>query len=138
MNSYTPPVYVFALHKLSLFAKQRPRTAEYSAVAGAIHKRNEKALSSRLTVEGFLLFKKPGETYFHALGTIIGSESLTTVFGMGTGVAFPIWSPGNGARTGRGRTRPFGCFSRWQFVVSHQTEILTHQLMDFGTGNPDS
>ena len=34
-----------------------------------------------------------GNTYFHAFGTIIGSESLTTVFGMGTGVAFPIWSP---------------------------------------------
>lgn len=38
---------------------------------------------------------KPGDTYFHACSTIIGSESLTTVFGMGTGVAFPIWSPGN-------------------------------------------
>ena len=40
------------------------------------------------------MFKNPGDTYFHAFGTIIGSESLTTVFGMGTGVAFPIWSPG--------------------------------------------
>jgi hypothetical protein len=38
--------------------------------------------------------KKPGDTYFRAFGTIIGSESLTTVFGMGTGVAFPIYSPG--------------------------------------------
>lgn len=34
--------------------------------------------------------KNPGETYFHACSTIIGSESLTTVFEMGTGVAFPI------------------------------------------------
>ena len=36
----------------------------------------------------------PGDTYFRVCCTIIGSESLTTVFGMGTGVAFPIWSPG--------------------------------------------
>jgi hypothetical protein len=33
---------------------------------------------------------KPGETYFRTFGTIIGSESLTTVFEMGTGVTFPI------------------------------------------------
>lgn len=33
---------------------------------------------------------KPGDTYFHAFGTIIGSESLTTVFEMGTGVTFLI------------------------------------------------
>ena len=33
---------------------------------------------------------KPGNTYFRTFGTIIGSESLTTVFGMETGVAFPI------------------------------------------------
>ena len=36
----------------------------------------------------------PGDTYFRVCCTIIGSESLTTVFGMGTGVAFRIWSPG--------------------------------------------
>lgn len=40
---------------------------------------------------------EPGDTYFHAFGTIIGSESLTTVFGMGTGVTFPILSPGRSA-----------------------------------------
>ena len=37
--------------------------------------------------------KKSGNTYSRAFGTTIGSESLTTVFGMGTGVAFPKWSP---------------------------------------------
>ena len=36
---------------------------------------------------------RSGDTYSRAFGTTIGSESLTTVFGMGTGVAFPIWSP---------------------------------------------
>ena len=37
--------------------------------------------------------KKSGDTYSRTFGTTIGSESLTTVFGMGTGVAFRIWSP---------------------------------------------
>jgi hypothetical protein len=32
--------------------------------------------------------KKSGDTYSRAFGTTIGFESLTTVFGMGTGVAF--------------------------------------------------
>lgn len=36
---------------------------------------------------------KAGDTYSHAFGTTIGSGSLTTVFGMGTGVAFQKWSP---------------------------------------------
>ena len=41
-----------------------------------------------------LAHKKPGDTYFRAFGTIIGLKGLTTVFGMGTGVALSIWSPG--------------------------------------------
>jgi hypothetical protein len=32
---------------------------------------------------------------FRAKGTIIGPTGLTAVFGMGTGVAPPVWSPGN-------------------------------------------
>ena len=44
--------------------------------------------------------KKSGDTYSRTFGTTIGSESLTTVFGMGTGVAFQIWSP---ERSGRRR-----------------------------------
>ena len=36
---------------------------------------------------------KSGDTYSRACGTTIGSGSLTTVFGMGTGVTFQIWSP---------------------------------------------
>ena len=35
-----------------------------------------------------LLFKNPAIPTFALVGTIIGSESLTTVFGMGTGVPF--------------------------------------------------
>mgnify|MGYP007063378198 CR=1 FL=1 len=50
--------------------------------------RNKKRLPLR-TGEG-VCCKKPGETYFRTFGTIIGSKSLTTVFGMGTGVTFSI------------------------------------------------
>jgi hypothetical protein len=39
---------------------------------------------------------RSGDTYSRTFGTTIGSESLTTVFGMGTGVAFQIWSPESG------------------------------------------
>ena len=45
-----------------------------------------------LRPRGFLWIKS-GNTYSRTFGTTIGSESLTTVFGMGTGVAFQIWSP---------------------------------------------
>ena len=38
-------------------------------------------------------FKNPAIPTFTLVGTIIGSESLTAVFGMGTGVTFLIWSP---------------------------------------------
>ena len=35
------------------------------------------------------------------MGTIIGLKSLTTVFGMGTGVSFSVCSPEEERRTGR-------------------------------------
>ena len=41
---------------------------------------------------------KPGDTYFRSFSTIIGSESLTSVFGMGTGGSFRISSPDTRSR----------------------------------------
>ena len=38
-------------------------------------------------------FKKPAIPTFTLVCTIIGSESLTSVFGKGTGMTFRIWSP---------------------------------------------
>jgi hypothetical protein len=38
--------------------------------------------------------KIPAMTDFRARGTIMGLAGLTAVFGMGTGVAPPVWSPG--------------------------------------------
>ena len=38
-------------------------------------------------------FKNPAIPTFTLVCTIIGSESLTSVFGMGTGRTFTIWSP---------------------------------------------
>ena len=52
--------------------------------------RKQKAPSDRSPTR---LFKKSGNTYFRTFGTIIGSECLTTVFGMGTGVTTTISSP---------------------------------------------
>jgi hypothetical protein len=43
---------------------------------------------------GFFVVLNPAIPTFALVGTIIGSESLTAVFGMGTGVTFLIWSPG--------------------------------------------
>ena len=63
-----------------------PDRSRSSKVLGA-HEKSPCSTRSK----GFWI--KPGDTYFHAFGTIIGSKSLTTVFGMGTGVTFPIWSP---------------------------------------------
>ena len=54
---------------------------------------------------GGVLCKKSGDTYSRTFGTTIGSESLTTVFGMGTGVTFQIWSP---EKTPRAAVKPHG------------------------------
>ena len=37
--------------------------------------------------------KIPAMTDFRAKGTIMGPTGLTAVFGMGTGVTPPVWSP---------------------------------------------
>ncbi len=66
----------------------------------------------------------PGDTYSRTFGTTIGSESLTTVFGMGTGVAFQIWSPERdlSSRSRLGRPR-----YRWNWAEGSEPE---------GTGSP--
>ena len=51
--------------------------------------------------------KIPAITDFRAKGTIMGLAGLTAVFGMGTGVTPPVWSPemypaGGQARPGTG------------------------------------
>ena len=57
-------------------------------------------------------------TDFRAKGTIMGRAGLTAVFGMGTGVAPPVWSPES--RPGGGQAGP-GAF-RWG--RSHTNEAL--------------
>ena len=44
---------------------------------------------------GWAVGKVPAMTDFRARGTIMGLAGLTAVFGMGTGVAPPVSSPGN-------------------------------------------
>ena len=44
------------------------------------------------------LDEDPGDDRLSRLRTIMGPAGLTAVFGMGTGVAPPVWSPGSGPR----------------------------------------
>jgi hypothetical protein len=58
-------------------------------------------------VLGRFMMKIPAITDFRAKGTIMGLAGLTAVFGMGTGVTPPVWSPemypaGGQARPGTG------------------------------------
>src|SRR5437868_5607889 len=46
-----------------------------------------------LGAAGLLGWKIPAITDFRAEGTIMGLAGLTAVFGMGTGVTPPVWSP---------------------------------------------
>ncbi len=74
-----------------------------------------------------LFLDKSGNTYSRTCSTTIGSKSLTTVFGMGTGVTFWIWSP---ERTGGelSPNRRTGCVFLSDFIVSapHALERSIH------------
>ncbi len=69
----------------------------------------------------------PAMTDFRALGTIMGPAGLTAVFGMGTGVAPPVWSPGRRPRGGHAaRPRRSG--------GDHARDDPRHGSSDRGTG----
>ena len=70
----------------------RLRAAAVSGAQGQHQKRATKNPARAFEPRGVFV-KKSGDTYSRTFGTTIGSESLTTVFGMGTGVTFQIWSP---------------------------------------------
>ena len=63
-------------------------------------------------------------TDFRARGTIMGPAGLTAVFGMGTGVAPPVWSPGK--RPAGGQARRPRCL-RWS--VTHESIGVTRRRM---------
>ena len=48
----------------------------------------------------------PAITDFRASGTIMGLAGLTAVFGMGTGVTPPVWSPEKGPAGGQAGPGP--------------------------------
>ena len=50
---------------------------------------------------------------FALVGTIIGPQSLTAVFGMGTGVSFTVWSPEEVRRTVRHDVLEIGLMQEW-------------------------
>ena len=91
-----------ALVRLQLLVFGSTTTAAERSIASPVCAKQ----NPRGKPRGFCVCKKPGDTYFHAFGTIIGSQCLTTVFGMGTGVSTAIWSPGKDASGGKaGRAR---------------------------------
>ena len=72
-------------------------------------------------------FKNPAIPTFTLVCTIIGSESLTSVFGMGTGVTFLIWSP---------ERRPAGYFARP--VADCLVEVIVEASGPFWNGSKAS
>jgi hypothetical protein len=65
------------------------------------------ALNQTFLAQGGFMRRIPAITDFRAKGTIMGLAVLTAVFGMGTGVTPPVWSPemypaGGQARPGTG------------------------------------
>ena len=79
----------------------------------AVKRRNKKTPGGLSAVWGSC--KKSGDTYSRTFGTTIGSESLTTVFGMGTGVTFQICSPekSRGHLFNAGQPELFGWLQEW-------------------------
>ena len=67
-------------------------------------------------------------TDFRARGTIMGPTGLTAVFGMGTGVTPPVWSPEMPPAGGRARR---GISSnRWSITLARQ------RLVRWGPSDP--
>jgi hypothetical protein len=70
----------------------------------------------------------PAMTDFRAVGTIMGPAGLTAVFGMGTGVAPPVWSPES--RPAGGQARPGAV--RWGRSHARHSARLTNPNCDHG------
>ncbi len=72
---------------------------------------------------GGWLWMIPAMTDFRARGTIIGLAGLTAVFGMGTGVAPPVWSPENRPAGGQAGRALF----RWGRSHTRHSRYGTHE-----------
>jgi hypothetical protein len=68
-------------------------------------------------------------TDFRAGGTIMGLAGLTAVFGMGTGVTPPVWSPEK--RPAGGQAGP-GPSMRWVGHTRHGGSLCNPPLRDHG------
>jgi hypothetical protein len=98
----------FTLHQTTSVDKRRRLTRSTPLPAepgGAAPRRAAKRPAAVGAGAGRLaLLKIPAMTDFRAWGTIMGPAGLTAVFGMGTGVAPPVWSPGSRPRGGQAAT----------------------------------
>ena len=70
--------------------------------------------------------KIPAMTDFRARGTIMGPTGLTAVFGMGTGVAPPVWSPESRPRGGQTPRTQSRCLVlvTWQAESSNVCRVV--------------
>ena len=71
----------------------------------------KKSRAKHCCLARLFMLRIPAITDFRAKGTIIGPAGLTAVFGMGTGVAPPVWSPEKrpaGGQAGPGTNPRFG------------------------------
>ena len=78
----------------------------------------EAALESLVATSGRLCVKDPGDHRLSREGTIMGPAGLTAVFGMGTGVTPPVWSPekpagGRSSHAGRDPPMVGHAANRW-------------------------
>src|SRR3954451_6055210 len=72
----------------------------------------------------------PAMTDFRAKGTIMGPTGLTAVFGMGTGVAPPVWSPE--------MRPPGGQAAAVAFAIWNDNSVVDHAGKTGGTSSSSS
>ena len=98
--------------------REHPSSAALSGVAEEDHP------DPRCDGPGRLRVEDPGDDRLSRQSTIMGPAGLTAVFGMGTGVAPPVWSPGIRPAGGQAR-RPRSL--RWSVTHESVDRMHTHR-----------
>ena len=71
------------------------------------------------------LKEKPAATYFPATAVSSAQESLTSVFGMGTGIASPLWPPALNPESYKGPlVTSWGEHGQWNGNEINQVNII--------------
>jgi hypothetical protein len=100
-----------------------PRTA----TRGQLEARKEAALESLERLQGgFTVMKDPGDHRLSRGSTIMGPAGLTAVFGMGTGVTPPVWSPEKPPAGCHATPAAFPLDVRWSITRSSSCRSQRH------------